>query len=228
MKAQNQHLQDTILDLQCRSMKNNLIFTGLGGDNRDENVEAKLRSFIYKELMIDNVIHFGSVHRFGISVGNRPRPIVARFLYHNDLVHVKSRAHLLKGKPFGISEQFPAAIEDRRKELYPLVKQLKRKGNHVKLVRDRLYVNGQLYKGDDITENTSVKVPVTDTQNTEMRQDSDSNTRPKDNNARAHASSNGPQGTDYGTSVQPGTADTSGPQHMEEDAPPVDPPPHSS
>ena len=161
MKEHNQQLQDTIIDLQCRSMKNNLVFTGLGGDNRDENTEDKLRRFIYNELHIERRIDFGNVHRFGRRVGNRPRPIVARFIYHNDRALVKSSAHLLKGKPFGISEQFPAVIEDRRKELYPVVKELKQQGERVKLVRDRLFVNGQLYTGnvDSASENTSVKKP---------------------------------------------------------------------
>jgi chromosome segregation ATPase len=43
------YLEDTVLDLQCRSMKNNLIFTGLGHSHNEE-CELKLRDFIYKEL----------------------------------------------------------------------------------------------------------------------------------------------------------------------------------
>jgi hypothetical protein len=38
-------LQNTVLDLQCRSMKNNIIFTNLF-EQRTENVEEKLRAFI--------------------------------------------------------------------------------------------------------------------------------------------------------------------------------------
>lgn len=30
-------LKDTVLDLKCRSMKNNLIFTGLGGETNSED-----------------------------------------------------------------------------------------------------------------------------------------------------------------------------------------------
>jgi DNA repair ATPase RecN len=55
-------LQNSILDLQCRSMKKNLIFTGLY-EVRDENTEELLRHFLYKEIVIDFRIDFGNVHR---------------------------------------------------------------------------------------------------------------------------------------------------------------------
>lgn len=38
-------LQETVEDLQCRSMKNNLIFTNLA-EQPDEDVESKLRAFL--------------------------------------------------------------------------------------------------------------------------------------------------------------------------------------
>lgn len=42
-------LKDSIVDLQCRSMKYNLVFTGLGGETNEEDTEGKLRDFIYFE-----------------------------------------------------------------------------------------------------------------------------------------------------------------------------------
>ena len=98
---ENKQMRDTITDLKCRSMKNNLIFTGLGGEHPDENTEEKLRDFIYHELRIHFHIPFGNVHRFGRSAGGRPRPIVARFLYHRDLLDVKNSASRLKGTQYG-------------------------------------------------------------------------------------------------------------------------------
>ena len=65
VQDQRDVLQETVLDLQCRSMKQNLVFTGLGGDDRTERVEDKLRCFIYNELRIEDHIEFGNVHRFG-------------------------------------------------------------------------------------------------------------------------------------------------------------------
>ena len=49
----------------------------------------------------------------------------------------------LIGKPYGIREQFPTEVEEKRKLLYPAAKMARRNPNNkVRLVRDKLYVNG--------------------------------------------------------------------------------------
>lgn len=125
------------------------MFTGLGGETKEEDTEGKLRDFIYFELGVDWKVEFCNVHRFGRFQQNRSRPIVAKFLYENDRVSVLERAYKLKGSGFGINEQFPHAIEERRKQLYPIMRELRSQGNRTKLVKDRLYVNGKLYKGPE-------------------------------------------------------------------------------
>ena len=149
LKEENKRMRDIMVDLRCRSMKNNLIFTGLEGEHPDEDTEYKLRRFIYNELRIDHRIDFGNVHRFGRRTGGKPRPIVAKFLHHKDLRLCLNRANNLRGTQFGISEQFPSEVEDRRKQLYPVMRQLRQQGNRVKLVRDRLFVNGRPYDEDE-------------------------------------------------------------------------------
>lgn len=151
IQDENASLQEKLLDMQCRSMKNNLVFTGLL-EQRDENCEEKLRSFIYNEMNITHRIEFGNVHRFSkrpTLENDPPRPIVARFLYYNDLVQVKRAGKYLRGKNFGVNEQFPMEIEQRRKQLYPIMKEEKRKKSKVVLVRDRLYVNDELVRLDN-------------------------------------------------------------------------------
>jgi hypothetical protein len=63
-----------------------------------------------------SLLEFGNVHQFGKRSNDRPRPIVARFLYHKDLRLVLDRTKWPKNTPFGIHEQFPNAIEERRKK----------------------------------------------------------------------------------------------------------------
>ena len=133
-------LKSKVLDLQCRSMKNNLVFTGLY-QSQSENGENKLRGFIRQELEIDHYIEFGNIHRFGRRGTNNARPIVARFIYHNDLQMVLQNAYKLKGSSFGISEQYPAEINNRRKNLYPIMREAKQQRRHVVLVRDRLFID---------------------------------------------------------------------------------------
>lgn len=141
---ENEELSDQITDLRCRSMKYNLIFSGIY-ENDHENTEEVLRDFMARNLDIDHQVEFTSVHRFGKKNKKRARPIVAKFIYQCDLDQVLKSAKKLKGKPFQINQQFPEEIEQARKSLYPIMKEHKQKGDHVKLVRDILYINGQPY-----------------------------------------------------------------------------------
>ncbi|XP_069110390.1 uncharacterized protein [Argopecten irradians] len=147
-KDNQQAILDTIEDIQCRSMKQSLVFHGLRED-KHEDTESRLKDFIYYELCIEKNIEFTNVHRFGRHVFGKSRPIVAVFMYQKDLQLVRKNAHYLKDTNFWINEQFPKAVEQRRRELYPILRSHKRAGHQVKLVRDRLYIDNQLYDGQE-------------------------------------------------------------------------------
>ncbi|CAC5397631.1 unnamed protein product [Mytilus coruscus] len=137
-------MKERVLDLQCRSMKNHLVFTGLH-NVRDENTEELLRCFLYNELGVDYKIEFGNVHRFG-RYQSGGRPIVARFLYHCDLQYVLDNAYRLRNTRYDIKQLFPKEIEDIRRKLCPVMKEAKRNRRTVTLVRDRLFTNNELCK----------------------------------------------------------------------------------
>lgn len=158
-----EELQDTVLDLQCRSMKYNLIFTG-HTEHYDEDTEYIIRSFLKNELRIKYHISLGNVHRFGHGAPpgrgrkGRPRPIIARFIYMKDLEAVLSNGYRLKGTMFGINRQFPEPIEQARRSLYKIAKQKRAEGFRVKLERDVLLVNGKVYNEiEDDTADTILK-----------------------------------------------------------------------
>ena len=50
---------------------------------------------------------------------------------------------MLKGTNYGIQEQFPYEIEERRKPLYPLLRSARRNRQKATLVKDKLYVDGK-------------------------------------------------------------------------------------
>ena len=58
---------------------------------------------------------------------------------------VLQNAYRLKGSSFGISEQYPAEINNRRKNLYPIIMEAKQQRHHVVLVSDRLFIDGEQY-----------------------------------------------------------------------------------
>lgn len=152
MRLDFRPLKASITDLQCHSMKMNLIFTGIGGEIKNEDTEDKLRSFLYYELGIDEHIQFGNVHRLGRHIRGQDKKIVARFLYQKDLVAVRSRSHRLHNTCYGMRKQYPTSIERLRKEIYPAIRYHWSCGDNVKMVRDKLCVNGHRY--DPETEPT--------------------------------------------------------------------------
>ncbi|CAG2198592.1 unnamed protein product [Mytilus edulis] len=79
--------------------------------------------------------------------GNRGnRPILAKFISTKDKEIVLKNGFKLKGTHFGIQEQFPKEIVEKRKILYPMAKQARREKRKVLLVRDKLYIDGNLFK----------------------------------------------------------------------------------
>ncbi|VDI22904.1 Hypothetical predicted protein [Mytilus galloprovincialis] len=126
-KQENENLQSTVIDLQCRSMKNNLVFTGLT-ETEGENTEEVIRTFIQ------------AIPTYNTQ--DRIRQCLQIWIW------CQTR---LKGKPFGVNQQFPDIIEQARKSLYPVMKQKREEGHTVKLVRDILYVDGEMYN-DQISD----------------------------------------------------------------------------
>ena len=75
---------------------------------------------------------------------------MAKFHYYKEREMIRSKsfehADKLKTANIGIGTQCPKQIRDTRKPLYAIMEKEKAKGNTVKLLRDKLYINGKLYK----------------------------------------------------------------------------------
>ncbi|CAC5426574.1 unnamed protein product [Mytilus coruscus] len=81
---------------------------------------------------------------------------------------VLSNTYRLKSKSFGVNQQFPDEIEQARKSLYPLMKKKRAEGCQVKLVRDILYVDGEIYNEqryveDELVTNTQTHTKMSHT-----------------------------------------------------------------
>jgi hypothetical protein len=123
-------------------MRDNLIFTGIAEVN-GENPEEVIKTFIQQEINLQQDFKFERVHRIGRKQNNKIRPIVAKFSFYKDKETVRRAApRALVNKRFGVNEQFPKEINDRRKALYPHLKAAKRQGHRVTMSVDRLYIDG--------------------------------------------------------------------------------------
>lgn len=81
----NEGLQSSIIDLKSRSMRDNLIFSGIP-DTTNEDCEAVLHHFLENKLKIDEYISFERVHRMGKpdEFKTKPRNIVAKLSFFKD------------------------------------------------------------------------------------------------------------------------------------------------
>lgn len=76
------------------------------------------------------------------------RSIVVKFKDTASKMVVKSALHdiNLKDTPYKVFDQFPQIIQERRKELIPVMVQARKNQKKAVLVRDKLYINNKLYK----------------------------------------------------------------------------------
>ena len=135
-------------------MRDNLIFTGLP-EKTEEEPEKTVKNFMCEHLKIPentvNEISFHRVHRIGRKLNAYPRPIVAKFERYKQKELVRSRGRELKDTKFGLSDQFPKEIQERRKVLFQIRKEYRKKGIRAIVSVDRLYLDGKLYRDSEVT-----------------------------------------------------------------------------
>ena len=146
-------LRDQILIDQSRSMRSNLIFNGIA-ERQNEDTESLIRGFIHDKMGVNNRgIPIERAHRMGGWKQGKHRPIVVKFLNFKDKEAIRQAApSKLKNTNFGVNEQFPREIAERRKLLLPIMKEERRNNRRAKLVVDRLHTDNATYvvKGDTV------------------------------------------------------------------------------
>ena len=143
-------LEAKVIDLESRSMRENLLFYGIPEGGPEENCENLVKTCAEKlEIHEPHSLVFDRIHRLGNASHNKVRPIVAKFHYfkQREMVRQASYNHSasLKAANLGIGIQWPQQVRDARKTLYPIMQQEKNKGNTAKMVKDKLFVNGIEY-----------------------------------------------------------------------------------
>jgi hypothetical protein len=152
LKKLNTDLNDKILDLEQRSMRDNLIFYNIPEAGDDENCENLVKTVLKDTLemeteKVDNMI-FDRAHRLG-KKGTKARPIVVKFHYYKDKEHIRNlsfeKADVLKAAKRGIGIQLPKDTRESRKGLYPAMETAKAAGKEVKFIGKDLYINDRKY-----------------------------------------------------------------------------------
>lgn len=134
-------LKEDMLDLRCRSMRDNLLFCGI--PEEAEDCGKTMRKFMCDKMRVRKEINFKRVHRIGQKSTNqkaRPRNIVAKFTHYKDRELVRKQApKMLKGTTYCVQEQFPVETDQRRRALFPVMRGARRRNQRVRLIRDSLF-----------------------------------------------------------------------------------------
>ena len=133
---------DAVIDLQWRSMRDNLVFYAIP-EKVNESCEATLKQFFVDEFGVTEDVEIARAHRMGKQETGKTRPIVAKFHRYQQRETIRLAGPRLAGKRFGISEQIPKEWQDRRKPLLPVFKDAKRQGKRARFVGDKLLVEGR-------------------------------------------------------------------------------------
>lgn len=158
LSKENRALKEDILDMQCRSMKNNVIIMGLEEEKGETYVVTRniVKDFMNKDLKMaeDELakVAIEITHRIGqIKADGTPRPVVVKFATFEHKLEVLAQGHKLKGSHYSMFEQFPREIVDRRRVLVPIMKTHKARKAKTRLVVDKLYIDNQLFRDSKIT-----------------------------------------------------------------------------
>ena len=161
LQTETARLSEEVLDLQSRSMRDNLLFFNFHecstADERSSEECSKLvLHFCLDTLQIPDapqIIKLDRAYRIGRYNPTKKRHIEAKFNFHQDKLSVKRKVNeLLKHSDFGVGDQFPKAIQDRRRKLIPLMIKAKNEGKRAVLAYDKLYVNNVLMTADNVPE----------------------------------------------------------------------------
>ena len=87
LTKESQIMKETMLDLQCRSMRDNLIFSGISMlENIPDDPEKALKYFMFESLKRSETtvkeITFHRVHRLPSKDPTKPPPIIAKFEHY--------------------------------------------------------------------------------------------------------------------------------------------------
>ena len=147
-----QDLKEESITMKARSMKDNIVFYNIieySGQGPEDCVSL-LHGFLNTEMNIpDHImkeVSFHNAHHLGGRQHGRSRPIVARCANPYVKQIIFNHARNLAGSPFGVSDQIPPEVSERRSKLMPKYREAKIARQKPKWSGDTLYVNGTAYK----------------------------------------------------------------------------------
>lgn len=168
LKAENVRLNEELLDLQSRSMRENLLFfnfaeEAMSDDRKNEDCSSKIVKFCSNDLNIEGV-KIDRAHRIGRFKPGATRPIVAKF--HSPAIKKKVKKLHMSKKSRPIMVLVNNILSNSRQA--QVTNTLDAKSSYIKkqavLDRDKLFIDNKMYTVNSlpIRELEHVVVPQND------------------------------------------------------------------
>lgn len=144
-------LEEKVVDLTARSMRDNLIIKNISEEQteKDTDIEEKLRSTLRSELNIPEQemksITIQRAHRVGKKSRDRPRNIVTKLNSKGKSVIMRHLRNLKKESKVKITEQYPPEVHANREKLWPMFLEAKKQGKTARWHVDKLHIDGRVH-----------------------------------------------------------------------------------
>lgn len=134
-------------ELENRGRRNNLVVYGLEEPNKEtyEQLEASVKDDILHEILGVTVTGIERCHRLGRKSPGKSRPVILKFNDFRETIAVLKASYKLKGTNFSLSDDFSKRVREVRKQLWKSAAREKETGAKVKLIYDKLSVDGVIF-----------------------------------------------------------------------------------
>lgn len=157
LRSENKRLKDKMNDTDFHSRSNNLQFVGLP-EKRNENPEQRVTDILSRSGIDLDKMDIVQAFRIGQYKPNRTRPVLVKFHHGKTRNRVWDTKHDLKDQSdVTVMEDWPADMLAARKKLLPVLHAAKKEvdgsgepQNKVRLVKDKLILNGHVYTVDNL------------------------------------------------------------------------------
>lgn len=105
--------------------------------------EKKIKKICSEKLQISTEIELEKVNHVGKPSGERPRPVVVKFLRQKDKTAILQKSKSLKGTNIYINQDFTDQVRRKRKDLMPELKAARARGDIAYLRYDKLIIHSR-------------------------------------------------------------------------------------
>lgn len=145
--------KDGILQGQCEQRKLNLIFVGLA--ENDSKTDLQILNDFLSESMNIKEAGITSAYRLGNLGGNKPRPILARFIHIGRRNKVWfSKASIKQGKnKIWLQEDLPKLMKNTYRSLYTVLRKAKSMGDRfqgAQIIGQSIIIDDKPYRVEDL------------------------------------------------------------------------------